>query len=479
MMRSFRVRIALLSTALAGAALMGFGGVAWRSIYGAKISRVDARLDSQLQRFARRPPPPSFWQAGPANIPRQLDGNADAVALQVYDSNGNLLYRSDNWPTAATLDWDRRGHPPRHREPQFDRRRPPRPGRPTQRVEQIRGYRTVTRRADDGRWRIGAAELPAGTIAIAVSLASIDQEMAVIRTIFLIAIPGTLLLVAGGAWGVSSRALRPIQQLTEAIQQITVAGLDQRVSAEATDVEFAALIQVFNQMLARLARSFKQASRFSADAAHELKTPLAILQGELEQTLQQAEPGSEQQQQLSSLLDEVRRLGSIVRKLLLLSLADAGQMALYKVPIDLSALVAVMVEDVELLAPHLRVEADVAPQLSVQGDRDLLTQVLQNLISNAIKYNMPDGWVRIEARRQPDAIQVSITNASRGIPEGDRDRIFDRFYRGDPARNRRVEGLGLGLSLSREIVHAHGGRLDLALSLGDQTTFLLTLPTAV
>ncbi|MHC5731529.1 MAG: histidine kinase dimerization/phospho-acceptor domain-containing protein, partial [Nostoc sp.] len=117
-----------------------------------------------------------------------------------------------------------------------------------------------------------------------------------------------------------------IRQLTGVIQQLTVKGLDQRIPIGTTDVEFVELIRVFNQMLERLERSFTQASRFSADAAHELKTPLTILQGELERTLQQVDPGSEVQQRLSNLLDEVRRLSGIIRKLLLLSLADAGQM---------------------------------------------------------------------------------------------------------------------------------------------------------
>ena len=300
--------------------------------------------------------------------------------------------------------------------------------------------------------------------------------MAAIRTIFLVAVPGTLLLVAGGAWGLSGQALRPIRRLTQAMAQITVAGLHQRVSADTTDAEFADLITVFNAMLGRLERSFQQASRFSADAAHELKTPLAILQGELEQALQEAAPGSSQQQQLGSLLDEVRRLSIIVRKLLLLSLADAGQMALHKTQVNLSALMTELVDDMELLAPHVQTEAIIAPQGYVWGDRDLLLQVLQNLMSNAIKYNRPEGWVRVQLEPHAQSIRVTIANASEGVIAGDR--IFERFYRGDPARNRRVEGLGLGLSLSREITEAHGGQLVLDETAPGETQFTLTLPAA-
>ncbi len=312
--------------------------------------------------------------------------------------------------------------------------------------------------------------------------------MVVIRNIFLISIPGVLLLVAGGAWGIAGSSLHSMRRLSTVIGNVTASGLEQRVPIGATDVEFVELIQVFNQMLERLEHSFKQASRFSADAAHELKTPLAILQGELERTLQQAESGSEVQQSLSNLLDEVRRLSGIVRKLLLLSLADAGQMNLHRVEVDLSGLLNEMLEDIELLAPHLEIQSEIADGLSVQGDRDLLVQVLQNLISNAIKYNLPNGWIRIDAYRQGATVLITISNCSKEIPvsdseallrSADRHRIFDRFHRGDPARTRQVEGIGLGLSLAREIARAHGGDLTLDPTLSGQTGFTLTLPVAL
>ena len=251
--------------------------------------------------------------------------------------------------------------------------------------------------------------------------------------------------------------------------------LDRRIPIGTTDVEFVELIEVFNQMLERLERSFTQASRFSADAAHELKTPLTILQGELERTLQQVDPGSEVQQRLSNLLDEVRRLSTIMRKLLLLSLADAGQMSLYLVSVDISKLLMEMLEDVELLAPHLAIQTDIPDGLRLLGDRDLLIQVLQNLLSNAIKYNLPNGWIKIHAY-QTQTIHVTITNASLYIQASDKERIFDRFHRGDPARTRKVEGIGLGLSLAREIARAHRGDLTLDSTSDGQTAFTLTLP---
>lgn len=488
-LRSFRLRIALLSAALAGSALIGFGVTAWWQISDAKLSRLDAQLENRLflvasPRFYNR------WQSYETLIERELKTNTETpVALLVMDRNGTILYQSNSWSVELKANslWSPRPHFFRVPPPP-DRQSPPSSSSEQQPRKKLRSRyrrplgepspppRFVTQQTTEGTWRVGAVTFPHALVAIAVSLNAVDREMVAIRNIFLVSIPGALLLVAGGAWGISGSALRPIRRLNKAIEQVTVKGLDQRVPLGTTDVEFVKLIQVFNQMLERLERSFKQASRFSADAAHELKTPLAILQGELEQTLQQAEPGSQIQQNLSHLLDEVQRFSGIVRKLLLLSLADTGQMSLHQVEVDISQLLIEMTEDIELLAPHLNVQTEMTSELRIWGDRDLLTQILQNLLSNAIKYNRTEGWIKIHGYQQAGTVFVTIGNSSQNIPPSERERIFDRFYRGDPARTRKVDGVGLGLSLAREIARYHGGDLTLDPTPVGQTAFTLRLP---
>jgi two-component system, OmpR family, heavy metal sensor histidine kinase CusS len=468
----------MITATLAGTALIGFGAIAWHFIYAAKVNRLDAKLESQLRR-AGRPRPPQRWPAFADTLSRDFGTTTETpIAILVLTPEGTQ-YQSAQWSAAFEVQ-SVFSAPPTFLSP------PPRRshlGAPSLRPGAARSFpesplamRIVTQRTPTGSWRMGVVSSPVHQVAIAISLQAIDQEMAVIRHIFVITIPGTLVLVAVGAWALAGRALLPIRRLTTTMHQVTATGLDQRVAIGTTDVEFMQLIQVFNQMLERLERSFKQASRFSADAAHELKTPLAILQGELEQTLQQAELGSTAQQRLSHLLDEVHRLSGIVRKLLLLSLADAGQMSFLKTAVNLSEMLEVMVEDLELLAPHLTVQADIQPGLTVRGDRDLIAQILHNLISNAIKYNLPNGWVQIQAQAQANLVQVTLTNASAALLDGDRERLFDRFYRGDPAHTHQVEGIGLGLSLAREIARAHHGTLTLAPTVTGQTTFILTLP---
>lgn len=472
---SFRLRIALLSAVLAGSALVGFGLISWWLIYQAKLSRLDAEMEIQLMQ-AGRPRHLERWQNDENLLNKIFSTNA---LLLIIGADGKVLYRSQEW--AKNLDvtnfWTSRpqlplpqpGQPPPER-PQPGQSPPNPPPKP----------HFITQHTAKGTWRVAAVTTPFAQVALAVSLNAIAQEMAIIRNIFLISIPGVLILVAGGAWAIAGSSLHSIRRLTMVIGNVTASGLEQRVPIAATDVEFVKLIEVFNQMLSRLEHSFKQASRFSADAAHELKTPLAILQGELERTLQQAETGSQVQQSLSHLLDEVRRLSGIVRKLLLLSLADAGQMSLYRVEVNVSELLMEMLEDIELLAPHLEIQTAIAEDLFVKGDRDLLVQVLQNLISNAIKYNLANGWIRIEAYRQgATRVLIRMINCSQEIIAGDSDRLFDRFYRGDPARTRQVEGIGLGLSLAREIARAHNGDLTLDSSIPGQTALTLILPVGL
>ncbi|MBD2070576.1 HAMP domain-containing protein [Leptolyngbya sp. FACHB-671] len=489
MKRSFRLRLALLLVLLAGSGLVGFSVVSWKLIYDTKVSRLDASLENQLRRSVRLPDgdrgtperthhlgEEERWQFYESMLSREL--GTGLVALQVTQGN-SVLYQSANWTADLDASALFRLLPeptdlPETVPPNQDRRM--RGDRPL--TDRLSNFPFATRYKTSGAWRIGAIRFPQSEVAIAVSLQSIDQEMVVIRNIFLISIPVVLILVAVGAWTLSGQALRPIRQLTDAIQHVSAKGLDQRLSSQAIDVEFVELIQVFNQMLERLERSFKQASRFSADAAHELKTPLTILQGELDRTLQQAEAGSEMQQRLGSLFDEAHRLSEIVRKLLLLSLADAGQMSLYQAEVDLSAILVEMVDDLELLAPELTVQTEIADGLRVWGDRDLLIQVLQNLLSNAIKYNLPTGWLRIDAKQQSTMVLVTFSNASKELSAADRHRIFDRFHRGDPAHTRKVDGTGLGLSLAREIARAHGGDLTLDPDAPNQTSFTLSLAIA-
>jgi signal transduction histidine kinase len=339
--------------------------------------------------------------------------------------------------------------------------------------------------ADGHEWRLAMAATDRQRIAIAVDARFMDADMRGNRNAFLLVLPFALVLIGVGSWYFSGRALKPVNKLTEATRRVTAEGLSQRISAKGEDREFAGLIDVFNRMLERLERSFQQAHRFSADAAHELKTPLAIVQGQLERAIGQAGDGSPMQASLTSILDEVRRLSTISRKLLLLSQADAGRLSVFSEPFDLSTALEDLLEDTRMLAPHLRVTGEIQPGLMISGDASLLRQVLHNLISNAIKYNQAVvgkegeealGWIHISTTRWAKRVEIVVANSSTGIDAGLRDKIFERFFRADTAHSRNIEGVGLGLSVSREIARAHGGDLTLRAEVAGQVQFSLLLP---
>ena len=228
--------------------------------------------------------------------------------------------------------------------------------------------------------------------------------------------------------------MRPVRRLTDAVSSVSISRLDERVQAGKEGVEFSELIRVYNDMLDRLERSFNQATRFSADAAHELKTPLTILQGHSETALQEAPDNSEQQRRFGLLLEETQRSGGITRRLLLLAKADAGQITITGEPSDFGSLISELVEDFEMQSTEKRFELDVGDGLATNLDRSLVTQVLQNLLSNAVKYNdEKDPWVRIRARGDDATITMEISNGGEGIPEEVQGRIFERFARVDSA----------------------------------------------
>jgi two-component system, OmpR family, heavy metal sensor histidine kinase CusS len=462
-LRSFRLRIALLSAFLAGAALVGFGLTAWFLIREANLRQLDKAIETQLFKAAGLPRPAAYWRIYENDLPRIFDAKNDHwVALRVINPDLVGVYQSPSWPLGLTIP-----------TPVVF------PSKPLKTIEdpssrvppRLLSYQTAT-----DRWQVGVFQTHHRQVVIAINIKVLDHIIDPIRNIGLITIPILLLLVALAAWFLAGAALRPLDRFDDSIRRVTAQGLDRRIDQGEVDLEFAAPIQAFNQMLDRLERSFQQASRFSGDAAHELKTPLAILQGQLEREIQQAESGSRLQQNLGQMLGEVSRLDNILRKLLLLSLADAGRMHLTFSEVNLSPLFNEMIEDIDLLAPELQVDVKVEANLKIEADPDLLRQVLQNLVTNAVKYNLPGGWIEIKAHGGQNQVVVTVTNQSQDLAEEVRDRLFERFYRADLAHTRQTQGVGLGLSLARKIVRSHQGELLLAAAQSGEVEIILVLP---
>jgi signal transduction histidine kinase len=262
------------------------------------------------------------------------------------------------------------------------------------------------------------------------------------------------------------------------VENVRAENLGERVTRSGNGDELDRLAVLFNAMQDRLADSFASIREFTLNASHELKTPLTILSGEIQAMLVDPRTQPEQREALAGQLEEVQRLARIVDDLGLLTKADAGLVRLSQAEISWEELVREVQADAEALAlaKRIRVECSVCDGVTVTGDRDRLRQLLLNLVDNAVKYNVPDGRVRISLRRDGSSAEVRIANTGPGIPATSLPRVFDRFYRGENAMALQVEGSGLGLSLARWIAVSHGGELTLKSSPDGETEAMVRLP---
>jgi signal transduction histidine kinase len=476
---SFRLRLALLVALTTVALLTGGGVAAWTLATRFNVDRLDEELGRLAAGNLARVEDAGHWARLDESLQFLAGRDRPPTHVLHVSNHGREVYRSARWPAgirpeqtraAETYDGVALSHPPPPpRRTGISRSNPALPQRDPH-------FATIE--TDGENWRVAVTGNPYTTLILATNLEHLNHDLARLRQRFLLLMPGVLLVVGGAAWWLASRALRPVAALTAAAENITAAGLDRRLSAPVQDREFQRLVCVFNAMLDRLEQGFHQARRFSADASHELKTPLALLQAEIEQALRAAPAGSPAQQTFTSLLEEIQHLAAILEKLLLLSLADSGRLALARSTVDLNRIVTDVLEDCAALAPDLGLQCVLEPGIQVQADATLLEQALQNLSTNAIKYNRPEGCIRVTMTATATTAVIVFGNSGPAIPAADQARLFERFFRGDPARGRsRLAGTGLGLSLSREILRAHGGDLRLLRSAEDWTEFEATLPS--
>jgi signal transduction histidine kinase len=298
-----------------------------------------------------------------------------------------------------------------------------------------------------------------------------------LRIVFWCGTPALLLALSGG-WWLMKKSLAPVAGLTQATQKITAHNLGERLPRTNNGDELDRLTEVFNGMLARLDDSFKRIREFTLHASHELKTPLTVLCGEAEIASRDESLRAAERERAASQLDELRGLARIVDGLTLLAKADAGQITLAMEPVRLDELVRDNFADAQILAEPqgIKVELQNCEEISLGGDRHRLRQLLLNLADNAVKYNQPQGRVTMNLRHDGNFAEFTITNTGAGIPPEILPRVFDRFFRGDPAHSQTVDGCGLGLSIAQWIVSAHNGTIKIESAAMKPTTVTVRLP---
>lgn len=314
------------------------------------------------------------------------------------------------------------------------------------------------------------------TVYYAMDTVLIHRVVGNLGLAYLVALPLVIFVVVVGARFVAKKALAPVERIARAAGQITAQGLGRRLPEVEEDDELGELTGVLNAMLDRLELSFQQASRFSADASHEIKTPVTVLRAGIEDLLHDQRLSADSHSALAALLEQTSQLSSIVESLLLLSRMDACQFKLDLVEEDLAQILDDCLEDAEIMAgpDGPGIHRDLPGMMIVPVDRRRLTQVMLNLLDNAIKYNVPSGQIEVRATAQGGWCEITVGNTSSARHEDHPERVFERFFRSEHSSE--IPGTGLGLSLARELAKAHGGSLILNRSDGEWTEFRVRLP---
>lgn len=386
-------------------------------------------------------PPPNFERL------RQMDEQL-GIYFTIWDRDGTRMDGSTNAPTDLTL--------------------------PTQEQPPDSGPHFRTR----GVYREGFDFNREGRCVLVGR--SIATELSAMRSFALmLAGAGAAVLVfgLGGGWWIATRAIRPVEVISAAASRISAGHLSERINVEDTDGELGRLAGVLNSTFARLEGAFAQQKQFTADAAHELRTPIAVLVSEAQTTLARQRTTEEYRATVEACLDTAQQMRRLTESLLELARFDAGQARIQHQPFDLAESVHACVELIRPLADKrsIQINCDLAPA-EVSGDPTRLSQVVTNLLTNAIHYNKAQGEVRVRTRVDSGGVTLTVADTGPGIAPEDSPHIFERFYRADKSRTRSNDRTGLGLAICKSIVDAHGGSIEVSSAPGAGTTVTVRLP---
>ncbi|MBI5888116.1 MAG: sensor histidine kinase N-terminal domain-containing protein [Deltaproteobacteria bacterium] len=392
-------------------------------------------------------------QATTGDYAEKLSGNY----YQIYTSGGVMLVRSPSLTLANTA-------LPMSEEtlvPRYDTVTGP-AGEPTRIV-------TQTFKFPRGNLTFQAGE----------SMKETNQLMSSFRNFALVMFPAVFLICAVGVFFITDLAMKSLKVFSVKINQITEESLSERVETDSVAAELKPLAASFNGMLSKLEGSFLRQRQFLSDASHELRTPTTIIKSFCDVTLGRDRAGEEYKEAIKKIGETVNRMCDIINRILVVSRFDSKTVELKPVRVDIKDVMKDVLRLMESAANNKGVQIDLqGPNLSIRGDREGLTEVFTNIIENAVKYNRQNGNVDITIGEDAGTAVISVADTGIGIPDDELEKIFDRFYRVDASRGQTV-GSGLGLSIVRTIVEAHGGRIEVKSEQGKGSLFQVFLPKMV
>jgi heavy metal sensor kinase len=327
----------------------------------------------------------------------------------------------------------------------------------------------ITTETDSGRYVL---EIGASTLPIETALARLTDLLAVL-------LPSLIGCAAVGGYMLVTRALRPVDRLSQTAEQISLQNLSLRLPVVATGDALERLSISLNNMLGRLRDAVQSSRRFLADASHELRTPLTVIKGELQELSNEGGlTGDALRERVGSVLEEVARLEHLVSGLLVLSRLDAGETQRQPAELDLAELTRSTAEQMRLMAEDRGISLELSglQRAAIQGDGSRIKQIVVNLLDNAIRFTPPRGSVILRTSEDDSCALLEVIDTGMGIPQASLPLVFDRFYRADEARSRADGGAGLGLSIVKSICSMHGAEIEVSSQLGEGSRFRIQFP---
>jgi len=445
---SIRLRLIIWHSAVFGAGLIAFAIVVWFGTRAALIDHIDTGLIRQadgLELFLEKETRGSGLAAVVEETREYSSGLPLGSGVRLYDDSGALVFANP----MVSLDLASRE-----------------PATLLVGASQVRALtRKVSIRGDPytySLWR---------------SLDETEGALVDLRRVLIMLVPAFLVASVAGGWLLSRRALRPVDELTAAARHISLSNLSTKLPVPRRADELQRLAQAWNEMLSRLDDAARRLRRFTADASHELRTPVALIRTTAEVALRQKRTPGEYESSLQRIQEESRELTGVLESLMELARADEGTTRFILEPMDLRALLLELQPQVEPMVRDAGLTLSLqTPQaeLQVAGDRSALRRLILLLLENAVKFTPSAGRVSLRAAQHAYTITLDVEDTGIGIAPAELARIFDRFYQVEDARS--GKGAGLGLSIAQWIVEGHRGRIDVVSTPGVGSTFRVTLP---
>jgi heavy metal sensor kinase len=454
---SIRWRLTLWNVGVLAIIILGLSVAVLMLVQRYLWSRFDAELSEELREVVEDVTPYSLAEPVSSVITRRYDLHTHTFAL-VRTAHGQDILRSRFF---VNLDLPLPDAPEMFRGARYQELW----------LENLGHFRFITQ-----VFRASNSELMVAQIA--APTANLEKEYrAAWWTLGTIGPVALLVACVGGSF-LASRALAPIEQITETAERISAEKLTERLNVERSDDELGRLSTTLNRMFDRLQESIGEMRRFTADAAHELRSPLTVIRTEAEVALRTPRSADAYRQVIETTLEEVSRLSDLVNQLLTLSRHDAGIQIASSEEVPLDALLHDVAEKLHTLAEQKQITLTIIdlPDVTIAGDDVLLSQVFYNLVNNAVHYTNSNGKITVSGELVGNDICVAVEDTGNGIASEHLSRLFDRFYRVDDSRTRASGGTGLGLAICRSIVESHHGQITVHSEVGKGSKFAVYLP---